>query len=204
MAAIHPLHQASRRKVTLTPDLCGRPVLGAEGEEIGHIADVWVEERGEERGQVIPRYLEVVSGGVFHLGERKALLPWDEVTIQADGVHIRASITDLFGRADAPPLKRPRGQKQRVGVISSDTTLEEAARQMKEQNVRELAVYDGPKRMGTLTAQAIADSASKTLAVRDVMVRDAEYYADERDAREAARHLEEQRLSHLASLDRID
>ena len=200
MAAIHPLHQASRRKVTLNPDLCGRPVLGAEGEEIGHIADVWI----EERGQVIPRYLEVVSGGVFHLGERKALLPWDEVTIQADGVHVRASISDLFGRADAPPLKRPRGQKQRVGVISCDTTLEEAARQMKEQNVRELAVYDGPKRMGTLTAQAIADHASTTLSVRDIMVRDAEYYADEKDAREAARHLEEQPISHLASLDRID
>lgn len=108
MTTVHPLYRASQRAVTLDPDLRGRPLLDAAGEKIGHIHDVLVEERPiEEAGinasGITPRYLEVGSGGHFHLGERRALLPIDDVTIEDHGVRINASRFDLFGPDEVLP-----------------------------------------------------------------------------------------------------
>ncbi|HEX2172731.1 MAG TPA: PRC-barrel domain-containing protein [Dehalococcoidia bacterium] len=108
MTTVHPLYRASQRSVTLEPDLRGQPLIDAAGEKIGHVHDVLVEERPiEEAGIMVPgitpRYLEVGSGGRFHFGERHALLPIDDVTIEADGVRIKASRFDLFGPDDTLP-----------------------------------------------------------------------------------------------------
>ena len=87
MSLVHPLFRASQRAVTLVPDLRGQPVLDADGEKIGHVDDVLIEERSVEETGILtsgitPRYLEVGSGRHFHLGERKALLSVDDITIE--------------------------------------------------------------------------------------------------------------------------
>jgi sporulation protein YlmC with PRC-barrel domain len=108
MSLVHPLFRASKRAVTIVPDLRGQPVLDADGEKIGHVDEVLVEERSaEETGVLTPgitaRYLEVGSGRHFHFGERKALLSIDDVTVAADGVRINASRFDLFGPDETLP-----------------------------------------------------------------------------------------------------
>ena len=108
MSLVHPLFRASQRAVTLVPDLRGQPVLDADGEKIGHVDDVLIEERSVEETGILtsgitPRYLEVGSGRHFHLGERKALLSVDDITIETDGVRINASRFDLFGPDETLP-----------------------------------------------------------------------------------------------------
>ena len=108
MSIVHPLFRASQRAVTLVPDLRGQPVLDADGEKIGHVDDVFIEERSVEETGILAsgvrtRYLEVGSGRRFHLGERKALVSIDDVTIEVDGVRVNASRFDLFGPDETLP-----------------------------------------------------------------------------------------------------
>lgn len=105
MTTVHPLYRASQRAVTLDPDLRGRPLFDAAGDKIGHVHDVLVEERPIEESGLLEsgirtRYVEVASGGRFHLGERRALVPIGDVTIEDRGVRVNASRFDLFGPDD--------------------------------------------------------------------------------------------------------
>lgn len=108
MSTIHPLYRASQRAVTLDPDLRGRPLFDAAGDKIGHVHDILVEERpieetGIRESGITLRYLEVGSGGRFHVGERRALVPMADVTIEAHGVRIDAGRFDIFGPDEALP-----------------------------------------------------------------------------------------------------
>ncbi|HZS08754.1 MAG TPA: PRC-barrel domain-containing protein [Blastocatellia bacterium] len=65
-------------------DIRGRKVVDRNGEEIGRLDDLFVDQ-GEEK----VRFLEVSSGGFLGLGETKFLIPVDAITgIGKDEVHI--------------------------------------------------------------------------------------------------------------------
>ena len=109
MSTVYPLFRASQRSVILDPDLRGQPLFDADGERIGHVDDVLIEEHpieetGIRESGVTPRYLEVGSGHFFHLRERKALVAIDDVTIEANGIRVNASRFDLFGPEDNLPV----------------------------------------------------------------------------------------------------
>lgn len=109
MSAIHPLFRASERSVQLRPDLRGRPVYDALGVKIGHVDDVLVEEQAAEdtgirESGIFARYVEVGSGGRFHLRERRALVPITDLVIEEGGVRINASRFDLFGPDEPLPV----------------------------------------------------------------------------------------------------
>lgn len=112
MTHVHPLYRASQHQISLPLDPRGRAVFDAQGTRIGHVHDVFYEEipaetQGGAAG-VSPRYLEVGSGGRFHLHNRSVLVDYDQVAISADGVYIDASRFDLFGPEDTlPALPKP-------------------------------------------------------------------------------------------------
>lgn len=102
MFSVHPLYRISQHPVSLPDDPRGRPVIDISGKRIGHVHDVIVEDRSvEEAGSLETRatlrFLEIGSGGRFHLGERLALLPVGEVVIEDRAVRVPADRFDLFG-----------------------------------------------------------------------------------------------------------
>jgi sporulation protein YlmC with PRC-barrel domain len=58
------------KKVDSTEDVRGRKVMDRQGEEIGKVDDLMVDER-----EFKVRFLEVASGGVLGLGATKVLIP---------------------------------------------------------------------------------------------------------------------------------
>jgi sporulation protein YlmC with PRC-barrel domain len=66
-------------------DVRGRPVLDRDGEEVGTVSDLIVDDR-----EARVRFLEVASGGVLGIGETKVLIPVDVI----------ARITDEAVRID--------------------------------------------------------------------------------------------------------
>jgi sporulation protein YlmC with PRC-barrel domain len=86
-------------------DVRGRTVLAQDGEPIGKVDDLFVDER---RRRV--RFLQVAAGGVLGLGERHVLLPVEAVTrVDADHVHVDQTRQRIAGaprydpRIEAPP-----------------------------------------------------------------------------------------------------
>jgi len=74
-------------------DLRGRTVVDRNGDEIGDVDGLIVDE--EERRA---RFLEVGSGGFLGLGEKRQLVPVDAITrIDDDKVHISAERTYVAG-----------------------------------------------------------------------------------------------------------
>ena len=68
-------------------DLRGRTVVDANGEEVGEVDDLLIDEAEKQ-----VRFLRVASGGFFGMGAAKFLLPVDAVTeVKADQVRISRS-----------------------------------------------------------------------------------------------------------------
>lgn len=69
-------------ELTVEPaeDIRGHNVYDREGEEIGHVDDLLVDDR---EGKV--RFLQIAAGGFLGLGERKFMVPVDAVTRVQDG-----------------------------------------------------------------------------------------------------------------------
>lgn len=65
-------------------DVRGRTVVDADGEEIGHVDDLFID---EEEKKV--RFLRVASGGVLGIGAQHFLVPVEAVArVEDDNVHI--------------------------------------------------------------------------------------------------------------------
>jgi sporulation protein YlmC with PRC-barrel domain len=68
----------------LGADIRGRKVLDPQGEEIGHVSALFVDE-GERK----VRLLEIRAGGFLGIGDRHFLLPVDAITsVGKDAVHV--------------------------------------------------------------------------------------------------------------------
>jgi sporulation protein YlmC with PRC-barrel domain len=65
-------------------DVRGRRVLDREGEELGTVDDLLVDDRDHK-----VRFLQVASGGILGLGEQKVMIPVDAIAqIVEDAVHV--------------------------------------------------------------------------------------------------------------------
>jgi sporulation protein YlmC with PRC-barrel domain len=77
-------------------DVRGRKVVDKDGETIGEVSDLIVDDR-----ETHVRFLEVASGGLFGLGRQKSLIPVDAITrISDDAVYINQTRQRI---AEAPP-----------------------------------------------------------------------------------------------------
>jgi sporulation protein YlmC with PRC-barrel domain len=83
-------------------DVRGLTVLDADGEAIGTVDDLVVDE-GERRA----RFLVVTSGGFLGLGETKRLVPVDAVTAVEDEVHVEPSGEAVHGTSAFDPEFEP-------------------------------------------------------------------------------------------------
>jgi sporulation protein YlmC with PRC-barrel domain len=63
-------------------DLVGKDVFSANGEDVGEVADVLVNDQGE------PEAVVIAHGGWLGLGEKKIAVDWSSVTVAKDGVAI--------------------------------------------------------------------------------------------------------------------
>lgn len=74
-------------------DIRGRHVLDRDGEEIGKVNDLYVDQ-GEEK----VRFLEIASGGFLGLGETTFLLPVDSITtVTSDEVRVDQTRAYIIG-----------------------------------------------------------------------------------------------------------
>jgi sporulation protein YlmC with PRC-barrel domain len=77
-------------------DVRGRKVIAKDGETIGEMSDLIVDNR-----ETHVRFLEVASGGLFGLGRQKLLIPVDAIIrISDDAVYINQTRQRI---SDAPP-----------------------------------------------------------------------------------------------------
>jgi len=73
----------------------GLPVIGADGEQAGTVADLWI-----DQAEMLFRYIEVkLASG------RSVLMPINFADVQKDAVHTRALLAAQF--ADVPSLRVP-------------------------------------------------------------------------------------------------
>jgi sporulation protein YlmC with PRC-barrel domain len=85
-----------------TDDVRGLTVTDAQGDSIGEVDDLIVDER-ERRA----RFLVVKSGGFLGLGETKRLVPVDAVSAVDDKVHIEPSREEVHGSLEFDPELEP-------------------------------------------------------------------------------------------------
>lgn len=77
-------------------DVRGRKVIDKDGETIGEVSDLIVDNR-----ETHVRFLEVASGGLFGLGRQKSSIPVDVITrIRDDAVYINQTRQRI---SEAPP-----------------------------------------------------------------------------------------------------
>lgn len=80
-------------------DIRGRKVVDKNGDEIGHVDDLFVDETA---GKV--RFLQVAAGGFLGLGEKKFLVPVDAITrIDDEHVHIDQTRQQVIGAPEYNP-----------------------------------------------------------------------------------------------------
>ena len=95
-----------------------------------------------------------------------------------------------------------------VEVISPDTTLQEAARKMKDLDVGPLPVCDGTRLQGMVTDRDITIRGTaegfdpRTTKVTEVMTPDVVYCLEDQDVSDAVRIMEQQQIRRLVVLDR--
>ncbi|HEV8716817.1 MAG TPA: PRC-barrel domain-containing protein [Candidatus Binatia bacterium] len=83
-ATLVKLSDSNLRLADPAEDIRGRKVLDKEGEEIGDVDDMFVDDHKQK-----VRFLQVASGGFLGFGETTFLIPVDVVThISGDAVHI--------------------------------------------------------------------------------------------------------------------
>lgn len=90
-------------------DVRGLTVVDADGESIGEVRDLVVDEQ-ERRA----RFLVVTSGGFLGLGETKRLVPVDAVTAVEDEVHVEPSRERVHGTREFDPELEPRPDLESV------------------------------------------------------------------------------------------
>ncbi|MEP7764318.1 PRC-barrel domain-containing protein [Sanguibacter sp. 25GB23B1] len=79
-------------------EIRGRHVVDPDGEQLGTVGDLLVDEE-EER----VRFLEVTSGGFLGIGQEKVLIPVDAVTRIDDQVHVSTSRSHVEGSPGYDP-----------------------------------------------------------------------------------------------------
>lgn len=80
-------------------DIRGHKAIDRNGEEIGHVDDLMVDEREQK-----VRFLQLAAGGFLGLGERKFMVPVDAVTRVQDGeVHIDQTRERVTGTPEYDP-----------------------------------------------------------------------------------------------------
>ncbi len=83
-ATLHKLSDANLTVADPEEDVRGRKVLDRQGDEIGEVDDLMIDDR-----EAKVRFMRVASGGFLGLGETKFMIPIDAVTrITDDTVHI--------------------------------------------------------------------------------------------------------------------
>jgi len=93
-------------------------------------------------------------------------------------------------------------------VVRPDSSLQEAARKMKDLDVGFLPVCDGERLVGTLTDRDIAVRAAaegkdpKTTRARDTMTPEVLYCFEDQDVAEAARIMKDKQVRRLPVLNR--
>jgi CBS domain-containing protein len=95
-----------------------------------------------------------------------------------------------------------------VECVGPDTSIQEAARKMRDLDVGPLPICDNDRLAGMvtdrdITIRAVAEGHDpKECKVRDVMTRDVVYCFDDQDVKEAARLMEEKQIRRLVVLNR--
>ncbi len=95
-----------------------------------------------------------------------------------------------------------------VECVAPDTTLQEAARKMRDLDVGPLPICDKDRLAGILTDRDIAVRAvaegrdPKTTKVRDVMTEGVDYCFEDDDAASAARQMRDKQIRRLVVLNR--
>ena len=95
-----------------------------------------------------------------------------------------------------------------VEVVHPDTTLQDAAKKMKDLDVGSLPVCDGQRLLGTvtdrdITVRAVAEGRNPTTTpVREVMTSGIVYCFEDQDVREAAKLMKEKQIRRLPILNR--
>jgi sporulation protein YlmC with PRC-barrel domain len=80
-------------------DIRGRKVLDKNGDEIGHVDDLFVDETASK-----VRFLQVAAGGFLGLGEKKFLVPVNAITrIDDQHVHIDQTRQRVMGAPEYNP-----------------------------------------------------------------------------------------------------
>ena len=83
-AALHKLSDMDLTVADPAEDIRGRKVRDRNGEDIGEVDDLFVDEEA-----IKVRFLQIASGGFLGIGETKFLVPVDAITrITDDTVHI--------------------------------------------------------------------------------------------------------------------
>lgn len=128
-----------------TPDeLSGMDVIGADGETIGKIKTVVMDENGMDIHAVIS------SGGVLGIGDRETVVPLDELTMRQD---------DKVGsKLTAETIEsRPEFEAERYGVMESDRRISDlSAFKPKRMAAAQVHERDKPEaRRSTTVAETI-------------------------------------------------
>ncbi|MBE0011072.1 PRC-barrel domain-containing protein [Arthrobacter sp. AET 35A] len=86
------LSDTDQTVATSDEDIRGRTVRDKNGDDIGTIDDLLIDE-GENK----VRFLEVGSGGILGLGQNKSFIPVDSITGVEDDVHINQTREHVAG-----------------------------------------------------------------------------------------------------------
>jgi sporulation protein YlmC with PRC-barrel domain len=90
---LHRLGDNDLRLEHPSEDIRGRTVLDSNGEEIGTVDELFIDDR-ERR----VRYIQVASGGFLHLGQTKFLIPSDAISSVNDvNVHVDSTRERISG-----------------------------------------------------------------------------------------------------------
>jgi CBS domain-containing protein len=107
-----------------------------------------------------------------------------------------------------PTMQLNRIMTEYVEVIALETSIEEAAMQMRSLDVGVLPVCDGDRLVGMLTdrditVRVVADGRDpKTTTVEEAMTRQVVYCFEDQDTEEAERIMEKNQIRRLPVLDR--
>lgn len=86
-------------------DVRGRPVVDRNGDEIGDVDDLLIDEQEQK-----VRLLQVGSGGFLGIGEKKRLIPVDAVVGIDDKIHIDTARENVEASPEYDPELKPESE----------------------------------------------------------------------------------------------
>jgi sporulation protein YlmC with PRC-barrel domain len=104
-ATLHRLEDSNLQLANSKADIRGKKVRDLDGEEIGKVHDLLIDEDDRK-----VRFIEVASGGVLGIGDTKFLLPVEAVTaVLEDEVRINQARSHVIGspRYDPNLIEQP-------------------------------------------------------------------------------------------------